>query len=199
MLSGKFLTKMCVLGASAYFLTGSMFADDNNGKTPTDQINVYEQDDEKQTYTKHGFTRGDMSYLYDTKFDPSQVESVGGQVTKVMRVQYPDNDCYLIAVLHTKANNGEMAVNLGPIWFIEENNMEINEGDDIQITGAKMRTNGRFLIIATELTKNGKTLNIRDKEGAPLWGSPKSQKGNAECMKLNMKKKNSNYSSSSTY
>lgn len=183
---------MCILGAGVYFMiSGTAFALDvtkEKQNVPTDKITIFEQDDEKDAFTKHGFTRGDMTYLYSGNFDSSMMENISGDVKKVMRVQFPDKDCYVIAILKTQANNGKMAVNLGPIWYLEENNFMINEGDTIQVAGARARSNGRFLVLATELTKNGQTLNIRDKEGTPLWGSPKSQKGDARCMKLDFKK-----------
>lgn len=187
MLKNKIIYAFC---AALYVLTGTVFADFNseNPTTGTDKINIYEQDDEKDSFDQYGFTRGDMAYLYNGGFDPSQIQTINGEVKKLYRIQFPDQDCYLIAILETKANNGKLAVNLGPVWFIEENGLALNEGDNIQVTGAKMRSNGRFLVIATSLTKSGKSVNIRDQDGGALWGSPRSQKGNAGCMKFNMNK-----------
>lgn len=187
MLKTKFMSQLSMLGITLFVLTSSsVFAANQNRdmKTiATDQMKIFEQEDEKQMFTDHGFTRGDMSYLYDGEFDPKLIENVSGNVTQVLRVQYPDTDCYLVAILSTQANNGKIAVNLGPVWFVEENQIKINEGDSIQVTGAKMRTNGRFIVIATDVSKNGSSLSMRDKEGTPLWGSPKCQKGDAQCMK----------------
>jgi len=192
MLNGKILSKLCALGVTAFILSSSsVFAYDFNKTktaTKTDEINVYEQDDEKAAYNQNGFTRGDLIYLYNGKYDTSQVENVTGRVEQVFRVQYPDHDTYVIALIGTRANKGKIAVNLGPVWFMEENGLAINEDDSIQLTGAKMRTNGRYVLIASEVNNDGKSLHLRDKDGSALWGSPKCQQGDSECMKKNKNK-----------
>ncbi len=182
----KLYSKIFVFGLGVSLLAPtSIFARCGDHKqTPTDKLVIFEQDDEKEVYNDHGITRGDLSYLNDVKFNADKVENISGDVFKVMRVQFPDQDCYLIAVVMTKANNGKVSINLGPIWFLEENGFQLFEGDSIQVTGAKMRTNGQNVVIATELSSNGKSINIRDKAGTALWGSPKAQKGNADCMKM---------------
>lgn len=199
MLNKKTLYAFC---AALSLFTAPAFADNSNGSmnssnptTSTDKIYIFEQDDEKESFTRYGFTRGDMAYLYNGEFATDNITNVNGEVTKIYRLQYPDQDCYLIAIIETKANNGKIAVNLGPVWFIEENGLSINEGDSIQVTGAKMRTNGRFVMIATVVTKNGKSINVRDSEGTALWGSPRSQKGNAGCMKFEINKNGNGNSS----
>lgn len=191
MLNKTSFLKICMGGMSLFTLTASTaFAVDmDQGMSGTDKMNIYDKADEKQLYSKNGFSRGDLIKLYQAKFSNSEMETVTGDVKQVLRVQFPDKDCYLIAILSTDSDSAKVGVNIGPVWFLEENDMAINEGDMIQVTGAKIRTNGRYVLIATEITKNGKTLNLRDKEGNKLWGSPKFQKGNADCMKLDMMKK----------
>lgn len=188
MLNKKNFSKFLVTALGAYVMLSSLaFACGGYNRDcsviATDSMTIYEPKDEQSLFDDHGFTRGDMSYLFNGTFDAAQVETLSGPVLQLIRVQFPDKDCYLIAVLSTQGNNGKVAVNLGPVWFGEESGLFLNEGDKIQVSGAKMRTNGRFVVIATEVTKNGYTLNIRDKEGAALWGSPKTQQGRAECMK----------------
>lgn len=147
----------------------------------TSDVNIFEQEDEKRIYTDYGFSRGDISYLYTAQFNPQNIQTLSGEVVDTIRVQYPDLDCYLIALV--RSNNEQMAVNLGPVWFIDENNMTVDEGDDIQITGSRIRNNGRYVFIVSELTKNGDTLKIRDQSGTSLWGAPRVQSGDADCMK----------------
>ncbi|MCC5832347.1 MAG: hypothetical protein JJU12_04815 [Chlamydiales bacterium] len=161
----------------------------NNSQIPTHQITIFEQEDEERIYDNHGFTRGDMTYLYKGDFDAKNIESVNGEVEDVVRVQFPDKDTYLIAIISSTGNGGRMALNLGPAWFLEEKGFSVNEGDEIQVKGSKVRVNGRNLLLVTELTMDGRSLNIRDKEGSPLWGTPKAQKGNGDSMR-NGKKNN---------
>lgn len=179
---------MVCLNCTAFAAMPGTSSNNTNSKVPTDQIGIYEKDDEEKAYDEHGYTRGDIAYLYKAHFDPSKVETLSGEVEEVMRVKYPDNDCYLIAIISTSTNKSRVALNLGPAWYLEEKDFTVNEGDEVQVKGSKLRVNGRNVMIVEDLTVDGKTLNIRDKEGSSLWGSPKAQKGNAECMKPTKRK-----------
>lgn len=141
-------------------------------------LRVFEEDDEREVYGNFGFSRGDMKYLYTHKYDPKHEETVKGRVSKLMRIQFPDSDCYLIAVV--SSSKGDFLVNLGPVWFIDENNMLIKEGDTIEVKGAKVKTNGRHILIGAELKKDDRTLTLRNQSGNPQWGTPKVQRGTTE-------------------
>lgn len=145
------------------------------GDCSTSDLSVFQEEDEEQMYNGSGFSRGDIRNLFTYKYDPKSEMSVSGNVTKVARVQFPDNNCYLIAVV--KTDSGDYLVNLGPVWFADENNVMIMEGDTLQIKGSKMRSNGRFVILGQEVKKNGQTLVLRNMSGNPQWGTAKAQKG----------------------
>lgn len=141
----------------------------------TMDISVFEESDEESVYNDHGFTRGDIKNLYTYKYDPKSEQTIKGTVVKILRVQFPDNNCYLIAVLST--DRGNVLANLGPVWFADENNMVVNEGDQIDVSGSVIRTNGRYIIIAGQLKKAAQSLQLRNQSGNPQWGTAKSQKG----------------------
>jgi hypothetical protein len=141
----------------------------------TMDFSVFEEADEEHVYNNHGFTRGDIKNLYAYKYDPKSEQTIKGTVAKILRVQFPDNNCYLIAVVNT--DKGDVLTNLGPVWFIDENNLVVNEGDQIEITGSVIRTNGRYILIAGQFKKGNQSLVLRNQSGNPQWGSPKAQKG----------------------
>lgn len=141
----------------------------------TMDLSVFEEADEENVYNNFGFTRGDIKNLYIYKYDPKSEQTVCGTIAKILRVQFPDNNCYLVAVMNT--TQGNVLANLGPVWFIDENNLVVNEGDQIDVTGSVVRTNGRYIVIASQFKKNGHSLTLRNQSGNPQWGSPKSQKG----------------------
>ena len=141
----------------------------------TTDLSVFEEADEHNVYNTYGFTRGDIKNLYIFKYDPKSEQTINGNVERIMRVQFPDGNCYFIAVV--KIDTGDVLVNLGPVWFADENNMVLNEGDAVQITGSLVRTNGRYILIASQLRMHEQTLLLRNQSGSPQWGTPKSQKG----------------------
>ncbi len=144
-------------------------------------LRVFEEEDEVQTYKDYGFSRGDMKNLYTFRYDPKNELSINGHVAKVMRVRFPDENSYLIAVL--KTDSGEYLLNLGPVWFADENNFEVNEGDVLDVKGSKIKTKGRFIIIASEVKKDGQTLVLRNRNGSPQWGNPQAQRGGEQYLK----------------
>jgi|GEM_PF-5279051 hypothetical protein len=141
----------------------------------TTDLSVFEEADEENVYGDHGFTRGDIKNLYVTKYDPKSEQTINGNVQKILRVQFPDGNCYFVAVI--QMDTGTILVNLGPVWFADENNMVVNEGDQVQVVGSLIRTNGRYILIASQLKKDGQSLQLRNQSGSPQWGAPKSQKG----------------------
>lgn len=130
-------------------------------------ITVYEQDDANTLYTQYGYTRGDMLNVLNYNYDPSTAGTFSGTVRKVLRARYPDGECYLLAIINNE--DGNTLVNLAPVWHIDQNGMTIDENDTIQVRGSKVRMNGRFLIIGSEVKKEGKVAKLRDVMGASLW------------------------------
>lgn len=144
---------------------------DNNDSLGCDrfELNIFDQNDEHTLYNKYGYSRGDLHHIFKYTYDVNTVQTFRGNVNKVMRVRYPDGDCYVVVLLNT--DSGDYLVNLGPVWFIDENGLVVNEGDSLQVRGSKVRMNGRYLIITSEIKKDGEILKFRDMQGTPSWGT----------------------------
>lgn len=73
------------------------------------------------------------------------------------------------------ADTGEtLYAMLGPWWFLEEQGIELREGAWVQIRGSVVesywsRYDDQRFIIAMELTVDGRTVQLRDDWGYPLW------------------------------
>jgi len=161
------------------------------------EINVFDQNDEQALYETYGYSRGDMHHVYKYNFDTKTVETFRGTVEKVMRAKYPDGNCYVLIIL--RADDGDYLVNLGPVWFIDENGLVINEGDTLQVRGSKVRMNGRYIVIAGEVKKDGEVLKFRDVQGQPTWGNQPGSSSYLQQKKdgLEYGKKGSSWGSSS--
>jgi len=77
--------------------------------------------------------------------------------------------------LRLKVNKLLHEIHLGPRWYIENQETSIGLGDNIKVEGAKVKLEGRDIIIAMTLTKGQKTLRLRDNHGHPYWA------GRREC------------------
>jgi len=101
-------------------------------------------------------------------YDVNTVETISGQVTKVDKI-YPDNNMSYGIHLTLSTTTGEISVHLGPGWFIENQDTEVNAGDNVTVTGSKVTYEGSEVIIAKEVTKGDEVLKLRDDNGFPLW------------------------------
>ena len=60
-------------------------------------------------------------------------------------------------------------VHVGPSAYVANAGFTFAAGDRIEVTGSKVQLNGAGAIIAREITKDGKVLALRDKQGFPKW------------------------------
>jgi hypothetical protein len=74
-------------------------------------------------------------------------------------------------VVHLLVKNGPdtMDVYLCPRSFLDDMGVSFNKGDDIALTGSKVKQNGADLILAREVVKGDVTLVLRDDRGNPVW------------------------------
>ncbi len=61
-------------------------------------------------------------------------------------------------------------VHVGPTWYLDDINLDINNGDKLEVFGSKIDVKGKTLILASKITQNGKTYSLRDKYGVSKWG-----------------------------
>lgn len=60
-------------------------------------------------------------------------------------------------------------IHLGPSSFIDRQEFKINEGDKITASGALVSFQGKQVVLARSVTKEGKVLDLRDIQGRPKW------------------------------
>lgn len=132
-----------------------------------DTPDFFDLNDEQTLYKTYGFTRADFAHILKYKFNVGSIETLNGVIDKVIRVQTTDAECYVFFILKVKEET--LLVNLGPIWYIDENGLLLEEGSSLRLTGSKVRINGRTLIIASEVEEEGGTVKFRDEKGRPLW------------------------------
>jgi DNA/RNA endonuclease YhcR with UshA esterase domain len=102
-------------------------------------------------------------------YNPATEVTVKGTVEKVTypkRGQAPG-----MAGMHlfVKSNGEVHQVALGPSKFVSSKGFTFEPGDTVEVTGSKVTVSGKEYVIAREVTKNGKTLTLRDKNGIPEW------------------------------
>jgi len=68
-----------------------------------------------------------------------------------------------------KIGNDTVDVYLCPKSFLDEMGMEFNKGDEITVTGSKVKQGDTDLVLARQAARGNDTLVFRDDKGNPVW------------------------------
>jgi hypothetical protein len=105
---------------------------------------------------------GSMGMMYNPQTVTTikgTVESLSTQGSRRMRHES----------LAIKTDQGNIMVHLGPAWYMNKQQILLNPGDVVEVTGSKMEMAGGTMLVAKEVKVGGKTFQIRDDQGLPLW------------------------------
>jgi hypothetical protein len=64
---------------------------------------------------------------------------------------------------------GMIAVEIGPKEFVQCNAFRLERGQVVTVVGMPVVVGIRDMVLAREITRNGRTLVIRDRNGQPVW------------------------------
>jgi hypothetical protein len=72
--------------------------------------------------------------------------------------------------LSVQESGGQMVdVRVAPRGYLAARGFSLAQGDELEVTGSRVTVRGAPVLIAREVTKQGKTVALRDREGRPLW------------------------------
>lgn len=116
-------------------------------------------------YSQNGWGPGSN---YNRMYDVNTVETIKGSVTSIDQISHGNRMSKGIHIkLNSKSEN--ITVHLGPSWYIENQDIQINKSDEITVTGSRVNYEGEMIIIAKEIIKGDEVLTIRDDKGYPYW------------------------------
>ena len=68
-----------------------------------------------------------------------------------------------------KTGKDTITVHLGPVWYIENQDLKIAPKDRIEVRGSRITFVGRPALIAAEVKRGDEVLTLRDANGFPAW------------------------------
>jgi hypothetical protein len=71
--------------------------------------------------------------------------------------------------LIVKNGDEKIDIYVCPKPFQDEMGISFSKGDQIAVTGSKVKRDGADVVLAREVVKGGDTLVFRDDKGAPVW------------------------------
>jgi len=70
-----------------------------------------------------------------------------------------------------KTDRGTILVHVAIARFLRENKFVIRPGERLQVTGARIRYQGKESLIAREIIRGDEVFTLRDTSGKPLWSN----------------------------
>lgn len=101
-------------------------------------------------------------------YNPATETTVKGTVEEVKQIpgqRGGPGGTHLIV----KTDKETLEVHLGPTTFLEKQKFTFAKGDQIEVTGSKVRMGAADALLAREVKKGNKTLTLRDAQGVPAW------------------------------
>jgi sporulation protein YlmC with PRC-barrel domain len=111
---------------------------------------------------------------YNKMFNPSEVKTLHGKIESVGTFALEGTPVVGVR-LGIRTDNGSLVtVHAGPQSYLERNNIVFHYGDEVTVMGAPAKVGWRNVILASQIKKGDQTLDLRSKEGKPLWNVEES-------------------------
>ncbi len=105
-------------------------------------------------------------------YDPKTEVTVKGTIEDVQ--QQAGRNSRTGTHLLLKTDSGTLPVHVGPSAYIAKKEFSFAKGDEISVLGSKVTIAGKETLLAREITREGKTLVLRNAQGIPEWaGGPR--------------------------
>jgi hypothetical protein len=106
---------------------------------------------------------------FSRMYDVNTVETLSGEVTAVEQFSPGRGGPPQGLRLRVKFPQKTLLVILGPIVYVEQQNVKFAAGDRVEVKGSRMTIRGEPLIVAAELKKGDQVLKMRNASGEALW------------------------------
>lgn len=87
----------------------------------------------------------------------------------IQELKMPEKGAKEAARLTLKSGDTTIDVYLCPKSFLDDMGSNLAKGDEVNLTGSKVKQDGADLILAREVSKGSDTLVLRDDKGKPVW------------------------------
>jgi sporulation protein YlmC with PRC-barrel domain len=137
------------------------------------QASAYEKGQET-VYAPAGEPRGGgwgVDTPYGRLYDPAKEQTISGQVVSI-ETSAPMSGMAPGMQMLVQTDDGErMRVQIGPMWYIARQDLDVKENARVQVTGARAEIDGQPVLMAREAQFDGQIITLRDVQGIPMWSS----------------------------
>lgn len=140
---------------------------------------LYETLDREPYWTVYGYAEPEAPQdlgeawqpgsAYNQQFDPGTLNTVRGQIVSVGTFR-PDATAADGLRLRVLTSDGRtVTIHAGPRKFIDQHGLLLHQGDTVEVTGSELVSDGRRIIMATQIKKDEQPVDLRTREGEPRW------------------------------
>lgn len=105
---------------------------------------------------------------YRRAYNTNAVETIEGKVTAVNMIEGRTDGVSGVVLMVTTAKR-TIPVHLGPGWYLEQQEQQLQQGNTIRVTGSRINYRGTSIIVAATVIRGEMILQLRDKNGYPRW------------------------------
>lgn len=103
------------------------------------------------------------------KYDPATESVFKGTVEEVRDRECPVSGGMGSHLILRLADGTTIEVHLAPTKFVKTYELVFNKGDQVEVTGSKVKFEGADTIFAREVKRGNDDFVFRDKDGKPVW------------------------------
>lgn len=119
------------------------------------------------TYSQKRRGQGPGMPKYDTAAEITLKGTVTSVESHVGRMGW--NGTHLVVSFDTET----LTVHVGPSNYLVQQGFSFAAGDQVEVTGARIKFEGSDVLIAREIRKGDKVLTLRNSQGIPAWSRNK--------------------------
>lgn len=105
---------------------------------------------------------------YSRMYNLNTLDTISGEVMSVEKITPEKGMAYGVHLM-VRTHKEAISVHLGPGWYIENQDINIKTRDKIEVKGSRVSFEGKPAIIAAEITTENGTMQLRNKNGIPVW------------------------------
>ncbi len=109
-------------------------------------------------------------------YDKQAETTISGTVQSVTRQQRPGLGTGTHLSVRTAAGQ-TVDVHLGPTQYLEQQQLRIQQGDTVEITGARTQIGGQTVMLARQVRHDNRTVTLRSDDGKPMWAGTQAGRG----------------------
>lgn len=105
---------------------------------------------------------------YLLNFDARKLATIEGTVVRLHQVP---STKVLLTTLNAlvRTSDGDVNVELGPAWFIDNQELHLAVEDKITVSGSRVKLSGVDTLIVTEVRRGKDVMRVRRDDGTPVW------------------------------